>query len=838
MSEAGDRGGSALRFAALLAGIGIGALVIETIWMRWLRLHLGATAPAVSATLVATFLGQGLGALVGARLSARPGDPLRRLARASGVAVALAACVPLLLAAGWRGLEAVYDAARELPALLVGLRLVLALLATLPAAAALGVLLPLVFQAGVPASALGSRGGAFYGIEVLAAALGVALATFVLPDLVGIRAAYAVGVLCIGGVGLTAALGGRSAREREPGSAPPAGASPFPVRLLILAGLSGFGSFAAQVLAVQAFALVHNQSAHAFGSVLIVVLCGLGVAALGVSRLARVGLDSSRLLTLALGAAALGTAAFPWLFVFVTGGLAYLQADAPWPGYLLRALALAGAAAGPLALCAGGVLPALLAHAERSGGDLPAGARFGRLLAANTLGAVLGALCGPWLLLPLFGPWGGFLAIAFVYAVAFVVTAAGKAPALARAAVAAAAVAAIALAGGPGALPLVPVRADEELLHVEPTADGLVAVVARDGQRRIQIDNHYMLGGAADRVHQERQGHVPLLLRPGAERVAFLGAATGSSASAALAHRPETLAVVELVPAVARLARDWLEADGGAVYGAPMADVVLDDARNFMRATSERYDVVVADLFLPWRAGAGALYAAEHYRAVRERLRPGGLFCQWLPLYQLSEAEFLLIAATFSDAFPNGALFRGDFYGRFPIVALVGYRDVPASAASVATAAAEAARAGVRDRWVIHPDAFFSLYVGPLGSLAGSLRDHPRNTDDRPRLEMGGARAHAGRKQRPFVGRAFASFAEQVAGRRGDADPIFPDLWPAARRAREGGLQLQAAGALFVEGRHTEASRTLGRAADLLPRAVLADAPPDPTAAELWWAEP
>ena len=64
---------------------------------------------------------------------------------------------------------------------------------------------------------------------------------------------------------------------------------------------------------------------------------------------------------------------------------------------------------------------------------------------------------------------------------------------------------------------------------------------------------------------------------------------------------------------------------------------MLDDARNFLRATSERFDVIVADLFVPWQAGTGALYAREHFEAARAHLAPGGLFCQWLPLYQLGE---------------------------------------------------------------------------------------------------------------------------------------------------------------------------------------------------------
>ena len=64
--------------AALLLFLlsGAGALVVETIWLRWLRALLGATAPAASATLVAFFLGQALGAAGAARFAPRSARPL------------------------------------------------------------------------------------------------------------------------------------------------------------------------------------------------------------------------------------------------------------------------------------------------------------------------------------------------------------------------------------------------------------------------------------------------------------------------------------------------------------------------------------------------------------------------------------------------------------------------------------------------------------------------------------------------------------------------------------------------------------------------------------------
>jgi hypothetical protein len=243
-----------------------------------------------------------------------------------------------------------------------------------------------------------------------------------------------------------------------------------------------------------------------------------------------------------------------------------------------------------------------------------------------------------------------------------------------------------------------------------------------------------------------------------------------------------------------------------------------------------------ARLAARWRRPLRAYGGLE--AAARAHLSSGGIFCQWLPLYQLSEDEFEVITATFLDVFPRAGLFRGDFFGSYSIAALVGYTDRPAPANRIAKATARLERKGVSDRWVTDPLGLWALYLGPLGPLREALADLPRNGDDRPEVEFRAARSHAGgsgaRKDR-FTGLAWIAFAERLrAAARQAGDDLYPDLPEPARRAAEGGHALQAAGALFAAGRTREASRALAAAAERVPLHLLAEAPPDPTAAEVW----
>jgi spermidine synthase len=823
---------------------GAAALVVETTWLRWFQLLFGATAPAASATLVAFFAGQALGAAWGARRAPHWRSPLRAYGLLELAAAAGAVAAPALLAAGDALTRAAYEPLRQQPSLLAAVRFGVALAATLPAAMAFGATLPAVGSAAVQHTArLGSRGSALYAWNTAGAATGAALSAFVLPDLFGVRAGYALGVAASLGVGVAALMLARGADAPAP--PPPKRPSTSPNAGWAVAGsfaaVSGFAALAAQVLLVHAFAQILNQSVYAFGSVLVVVLAALAAGAGLVSRLEAGGrVPAERVLGFALAAGSVAWLLFPVVFYAASDGLSYVGTALPWPGYLLLALALVAATAGVPLVLGALVLPATFALAGRASIDGHPGSLLGRLAAANTLGAIAGALAAPWLLLPLFGLFGAFAALAALLALCALL-APGRSDAPLRAGLVTVGALAVLTLGRPLDRPAIRLEPGERLVASETTSAGLVAVVQRHDGLLIRTDNHYVLGGTAEQLHEERQGHLPLILHPAPQRAAFVGTATAITAGAATAHPLERLHLVEIVPAVSRAAASHFAAANRRVHDDPRSVVVLDDARNFLRATAERFDVVVADLFVPWRSGTGALYTREHFAAVRERLQPRGLFCQWLPLYQLDRVEFEMVARTFLDVFPETALFRGDFYGRYPIAALVGFTGRPASAADISASAVRLGRAGESDRWVTDPLGPWSLYVGALGPLRETLAAQALNTDDRPRIQYRAARGHGGGgaagRHDPFVGEAFARFAEQV--RLADAaagHPLFPDLSRDAARASQGGSYLQLAGALYAQGRQDETGRALAAAAQRLPAHLFRNAPADPSAAEVWHA--
>ena len=183
----------------------------------------------------------------------------------------------------------------------------------------------------------------------------------------------------------------------------------------------------------------------------------------------------------------------------------------------------------------------------------------------------------------------------------------------------------------------------------EGVSDSVAVVETAVGHRTLRLNNRFTMGGTASANAERRQAHLPLLLHSGPKRALFLGSGTGITAAAAAAHPGLEVESVELVPDVVRLMPEFAPEN----YAEPgRLRQYVADARRFIRLTPNRYDVIVADLFHPARDGAGALYTREHFHAIRRRIAPGGVFCQWVSLYQVDLETLGLITASVKDAFP------------------------------------------------------------------------------------------------------------------------------------------------------------------------------------------
>jgi spermidine synthase len=801
--------------ATLLAFVsGFVALGYEVLWARRLADVIGATALASSLVVGAFFVMLSAGAVRLGPLAARQRSPWRLYALLEGG-------ILLAILPAFAGDELAGVAARALGDALVqpGTSLVaktaLALLFVGPAAFLMGGTLPAMGQAVVRAGRLGNEGNILYGVNTLGGALGSLVATFDLVPALGMRRSFlvlmlgsatlAVAALRLAAVAARAEPGGRNGASGDlvvpdgsvvddgpEAASRPGGGSARPGRdrlWYVLAFVSGFNVLGLEVLALHLFSQVLHNSTYTFATVLVVVIAALALGALVTQRWR---LDEGRVLhrlALVLCATALATAIAPRLFFAATGGMQPLGGGAATLlGYVLRIVGAGVLVLSPPFALAGWVFPLVLAGGGRGGGPAagrPAssavGVRWGRLLGANAAGALLGLVLANFAAMRFLGLWMSIAVWSLVPLVTGLLVAA-QSPAAGRGLrMGLATAAAVGLvAAFPDRLPVAALAPGDALLDWNAGADGVACVVANAGlerDRRIKWNNTYTLGGAANAAQQARMGQLALLLHPRPERVGFIGVATGLTASSARRDPAvRSVTAVELSGQVVHLAcRDFADVNGD-LCAAPSVRIVVEDGRMFFRTTRQRYDVIVGDLFVPWQAGTATLYTREHFQAVRDHLEPGGLFAQWLPLFQLDAVGFWGIATTFAAVFPNAWLAISDFQPYHAAVALIGWRDGDAGPSPEVLAARcreVEARARFREPLLDDAAGVASFLVGPV---AGVLpQGVPPLTLDRCWLADHAPRVQRARPEAWFLGPVLTAYLQRVVAAAA-GHPLYADV--------------------------------------------------------------
>ncbi|MDC7787298.1 fused MFS/spermidine synthase [Rhodoplanes sp. TEM] len=707
--------------ATIAALSGFAGLGYEIVWTRLLAVSLGHEIVAVLGVVSALFAGLALGSLVpGRRIAAspRPGRWYAGLELVIGLwALALVPLAPLM--ADLVPLLVPVDAAPTRQ-WLVAFALPFWLL--LPATLAMGATLPALEAVLAPRLASGRAVGPVYAANTLGAVAGTLVTTFLIIPAVGLSATLvacaAVNLACAAAMWL--AEGGSVApAPKRPAAGRPSLRALAP---LFVGGLLGLGY---EVLAIRVVGQILENTVYTFALLLAVWLLGTALGAALRDRLAARPTAGDALTSGLVAATALaclgGAAAMATSDAILLGLREALPATVP--GRLAAELGIAAVAFLPPTVAMGALFAQLAqAASDRDGGMGPG-------LAVNTLGAALAPIVFGPVLMPLVGAKLAFAGLAAGYVLALPNR---RPPALAAAA--AIGVAAVALVLSPLSLRFVQVPPGGALVWHR---DGVMAAVSvvrnRAGDHHLQVNNHFRMGGSASERSDHRQAHIPLLLHPAPQRALFLGLGTGATVSAAADHPGLVVDGVELVPEVVE-SFPLFARSAPQIGRNPDLHIHVADARRFVRAPGAGYDVIVADLYHPSVDGSGALYAREHFAAIRDRLAAGGLFCQWLPLHQLDIATLRVIVRTFLDVFPQASAHLAQLSVETPLIALVG-------AAGPRTYPTEwlgrrivdpALRARLAALDLADDFGLFGLHLGGAAALRAFAGEGPLNTDDRP----------------------------------------------------------------------------------------------------------
>ncbi len=803
---------------------GAAALVYQVVWVRSLTLVFGGSHLAVTAVLSIFMAGLALGSYVVGRRVDRVLKPLRLY----GLLELGIAPSALLFAGLMKFYPQVYGALAQgrddATLYLTAIRIVFSFMALILPTMLMGGTLPVLsrFISRQPEN-LRRHLSFLYAFNTLGAVFGALLAGFVFIRQYSVSTTLYIAVATNIVIGLVAV----ALQEKIVGIASQGSETPVPAEespdlvpprwILWGIGLSGFCALGYEVLWTRILTVAVGASVYGFTVILVAFLTGiaLGSEAYGVLvRAFKTRIPGTRqvvawfgMTQLAIGITALVVTiylrdipanAIRLQNYFLGAGVESFRLRV-WANFALAFLymvvpALFMGAAFPIA---GEALARYRKASGRAVGDV---------LAANTIGAILGAACSGLLLIRIFGIERSLqiLTVLNIGLGLFVLAGLRKERWLPLASATAALAVIGVLVFNPGVARMWDQRyfaifrsnqpeafstpekvleavENTDVLYYAEGTEAIVSVIRVKGGEQAFLTN----GRVEASTHLEAQrlqytmGHLPMLLNPNPRDVLVVGMGSGMTAGATAIHPSvEQVTLVEIEPRVLGVARTF-EAYNHNVLDHPKVRVVLNDGRNFLMTTKAMFDVITADPIHPWFKGAGSLYASEYFELAAKHLRPGGVIAQWLPIYELTPEDLASVVTTFQRHFPHAMLWLTHYDS-----VLVGSNSpFIIDETELERRIAEPAIAGDLTRVSMGSSTdLLSYFVMGTSGMKRFGQNGVLNTDDHPYLEFSAPLSIA-------IPSVMAKNVQAIAAQR---ESILPYLKPAADEgvAREAQQQL------------------------------------------------
>jgi spermidine synthase len=666
----------------LFVGSGCAALMYEVIWFQLLQLVIGSSSSSLG-VLLGTFMGgMCLGSLMLPRIIDQRRHPLRVYA---GLELTIAVCGLVLV---W-AMPLVGEGYDAFGGGRLTVRVAIACVCLLPPTMAMGATLPAVARWVETSPGGVSWLGFFYAGNIVGAVAGALITGFYLLRVFDVNVAtYGAVAINIAVAASSWWLAMRAAAPTATGG-PSSHLTPHLGAFHVVVALSGFTALAAEVMWTRLLALTFGATVYTFSLVLAAFLIGLGTGS-GVG--AWIARSRSVRPHAALGwcqillCVAIASGAYLMARVIPFWPMADVGAHTPWRAFaddFLRALLVVL----PAAVLWGASFPLTVAAAAAPHQD--AGRLVGGVYAANTAGAIAGALVTSLLLAGAIGSQhvqqlligvaaiAGMLAFSFHESVRPAVST-GLAFTILVLVPTVPPVPAPLIAYGRRSPEWVETAKVADMGRILYAGEGLNDFVAVSGGAGGERYYHAAGKVQASTLREDMRlqlllAHLSHLVPARPSNVLVIGCGAGITAGAlAIGPGVEHVTIADIEALVPQVAAAFFGDVNHHIIDDPRVSMRIDDGRHYLATTDQTFDVITTDLIDPWVKGVASLFTREFFQSVKRHLRPGGVVTQFVQLYQSSPDAVKSEIATFVDAFPHAIVWGNPHDGRGYDLVLLG----------------------------------------------------------------------------------------------------------------------------------------------------------------------
>jgi spermidine synthase/MFS family permease len=459
-------------------------------------------------------------------------------------------------------------------------------------------------------------------------------------------------------------------------------------RALLLAAAFGtaVASFAYEIAWIRMLSLVLGSATHSFELMLSSFILGLALGALCVSRVADRWRDPLRALGFiqcAMGALAVATlplymASFHWIGDLI---VVFPKTSSGYVGFTVARYAICLVVMLHATFCAGTTLPLITRILYRNGRE----SAIGEVYAANTAGSIVGVQLAGLLLLPVLGLKlllisGAALDVAIGLILLYVALPRGapsRTPTLAKLAIASVLLLLAAsrvrfdrqlLTSGVYRFGGLPAPGDFTITFYKDGRTSTVTVkrepdgnqiLSTNGKPDASVPGDWLAPHSARKRGPLRddvstQVLLPLIAlahAPRATSAAVIGQGSGMTSHMLLGSPTlRRLATIEIEPEMIRASTQFMPVNHRDFHDT-RAHFVVDDARSYFAGAGQRFDLIVSEPSNPWVSGVAGLFTTEFYARIKRYLAPGGVFAQWMHLYEMNDSLALTMLAAVQQNF-------------------------------------------------------------------------------------------------------------------------------------------------------------------------------------------
>jgi spermidine synthase len=741
------------------------ALIYEIIWIKEFTLIMGNTIYSSSMVLSAFMGGLALGSIVLGRFIDNTKRCPLKIYAVLELGIALFAFIfPYLLASLNPLYQWIYQTNSEHTVLITFSKFIISFFLLLIPTFLMGGTLPILSKYVISSfQHLGKRTGTLYAVNTLGAVIGSLLTGYLLIGLIGIRATtytaiiinlflfcftYLLSFLAVNTFPNEAMVNAQNSHHDEFSKEHSRSSM---ILVLIVYGLSGFTALAYEIIWMRIFIPFLSSSIYSFTTMLVAFLLGLSLGSWMCSKfvdLEKKLLSSLGMMQILIGFfSVLSLIAFNvFYFLFsneLNSALENMNAWAFLVTIVFHFIILL-----PPSLLLGAVFPLVVKIYSDNKINL-IGKTVGNIYFFNTVGAILGSLVTGFFLIGWLGVQGSFMLMVALNVVGGLLLIGYSIMGKREIRLVLACLLIVILTTGlsPYSKNIFKEILIDRLTHLkmiqdpadivyyeEDTTANVCAISSSKGTKNLLINSIPATGVV---LETKLMAHLPLLLHKSPQNALVICFGIGTTFSSAYLHGIDVKAV-ELVPNLIE-SFSLLNNDAQSILESPKTEIVINDGRNHLLLSQEKYDVITIDPSPPlYSSGTVNLYTEEFYQLCRQRLTDDGIVSMWLWVPSCRESEFKMLVKTFMSVFPNTTIWSGVY--RFGIY-LIGSNqeisiDLPALAKRIENPLIQNdLKKSLRHKTAIDSTFILSLFLFDKQTAWNIVKDAPLLTDDHPYTE-------------------------------------------------------------------------------------------------------